>query len=363
MTVQLQTAPAAFDADRAERFAERMAQAMNDGALMIMVSIGHRTGLFDVMAKLPPATSDDIAKAADLIERYVREWLAAMVTGRVVEYDPANRTYRLPPEHAAWLTRAASPNNLAVTTQFVPFLGRAEDMILARFREGGGTSYEDYHRFHEVMAEDSGQTVVAALFDVILPLVPGLEKRLEAGIDVLDAGCGFGRALHSLAERFPRSRFVGYDLSAEAIERASAVAAAKNLGNLRFEARDLTGFNERAAYDLILTFDAVHDQKDPEGLLRGIAGALRSGGVYLMQDIAGSSRLENNLDHPFGTLLYTVSCMHCMPVSLGQGGAGLGAMWGEELAETMLREAGFRSIERRRLEHDPLNVYFIARVW
>jgi len=312
MTVQLQTAPAAFDADRAERFAERMAQAMNDGALMIMVSIGHRTGLFDVMAKLPPATSDDIAKAADLIERYVREWLAAMVTGRVVEYDPANR---------------------------------------------------NYHRFHEVMAEDSGQTVVAALFDVILPLVPGLEKRLEAGIDVLDAGCGFGRALHSLAERFPRSRFVGYDLSAEAIERASAVAAAKNLGNLRFEARDLTGFNERAAYDLILTFDAVHDQKDPEGLLRGIAGALRSGGVYLMQDIAGSSRLENNLDHPFGTLLYTVSCMHCMPVSLGQGGAGLGAMWGEELAETMLREAGFRSIERRRLEHDPLNVYFIARVW
>src|SRR3712207_5607726 len=181
-----------LDQAKAEAFAERMVGVLNEGAIALMTSIGHRTGLFDVMAGLPPSTSEQIAQAANLNERYVREWLAAMVVGRIAEHNPEDGTYYLPQEHAAFLTRAASPDNIAVTAQFIPLMGSVEDGIVESFRRGGGLPYSSFPHFHEVMAQDSGQTVVAALADHILPLVPGLTERLEEGIEVLDVGCGSG---------------------------------------------------------------------------------------------------------------------------------------------------------------------------
>ncbi len=349
-----------LDLDRAEAFAERMLGVLNDGALALMTSIGHRTGLFDTMAGLPPSNSAQIASMAGLNERYVREWLAAMVVGRIVEYDPEAQAYSFPAEHAAFLTRAASPDNIAVTAQFIPLMGAIEDLILERFKEGGGVPYSAFPRFHEVMAEDSGQTVVAALSDLILPLVPGLTKRLEVGIDVLDVGCGSGRALNLMARGFPNSRFTGHDISEEAIARASAEAREHNVTNARFEVRDVASLDDVERYDLITTFDAIHDQAKPAAVLKGIERALRPDGVYLMQDIAGSSHLHKNMEHPLGPFLYTVSTMHCMTVSLSQGGDGLGTMWGEEKAKEMLREAGFAKVEVNRLPHDIGNSYFIV---
>ena len=349
-----------LDQARSEAFAERMIGILNDAALALMTSIGHRTGLFDVMAGMPPSTSEQIAAAANLNERYVREWLGAMTVGRIVEDYPEDGTYYLPQEHAAWLTRAASPNNIAVTAQFIPVLGMVEDGIVESFRNGGGLPYSAFPRFHEVMAEDSGQTVVAALTDHILPLVPGLIERLEEGIDVLDVGCGSGRALNLLAHTFPNSSFVGYDFSEEAIARARAEAKEHATANVRFEAKDAASLDEKERYDLITTFDAVHDQADPAAVLRGIADVLREDGVYLMQDIAGSSHHHNNLDHPIVPLLYTVSTMHCMTVSLAQGGEGLGTMWGEEKAKEMLEEAGFKEVEIKQLPHDFMNSYYIV---
>ena len=123
----------------------------------------------------------------------------------------------------------------------------------------------------------------------------------------------------------------------------------------------MSGFDEHGRDDLITTFDAVHDQKDPQALIASLHAALRPGGLYLMQDIAGSARLENNLDFPMAAYLYAISCLHRMPVSLGQGGAGLGTMWGWETAEAMLKEAGFPVPERHILPHDPMNVWFISR--
>ncbi|MGF7161851.1 2-polyprenyl-3-methyl-5-hydroxy-6-metoxy-1,4-benzoquinol methylase [Rhodoligotrophos appendicifer] len=350
-----------FDTQKSEKFAERMLGVFNDAALTLMVSIGHRTGLFDIFAELEWVSSSRLASVAKLDERYVREWLGAMTTGGVVLHDPENGTYQLPKEHSAWLTRTASPNNLAVTAQWIPLLARAEDKIVERFEHGGGTQYHDYCGFHHVMAEESSQTAVAPLFDSILPLVPGLEMQLARGIDVLDAGCGSGRALQAMAQRFPQSRFTGYDLCADALDGALRESDRLGLKNIHFEQRDLTAYDEPGRFDFITTFDAVHDQKDPSGMLRGLARALKPGGVYLMQDIGGSSVLSRNVDHAMGTFLYTISCMHCMAVSLGQGGAGLGAMWGVELAEQMLGEAGFVKIEQHRLPHDPINVYFVSR--
>lgn len=348
-----------FDQARCDALAQTLIQRMNEIGLGLMTSIGHRTGLFDAMSGLPASTSQEIADAAGLQERYVREWLGAMVTGRLVDYDPSTRTYRLPAEHAALLTRAASPNNLAAMMQWTAVLASVEDQTVEKFRHGGGVCYEHFHRFHEVMAAESAQTVVAGLFDHILPLVPGITDRLRSGLRVMDVGCGSGLALITLAQAFPRSRFVGYDLSKEAIEAARRQARRRELTNIEFDTRDATELGHDADFDLVTAFDIVHDQKAPDAVLRQIRRALKPGGVFLMQDIRASSFLEKNLDHPLGSFLYTISTMHCMSVSLSQGGAGLGTVWGEELAVRMLDEAGFHDVRVHRLPHDIQNNWYV----
>jgi ubiquinone/menaquinone biosynthesis C-methylase UbiE len=350
-----------LDSKKSDAFAEKMIGVLNSGALALMTSIGHQTRIFDSLKGMPPATSKQIASEAGLNERYVREWLGAMVAGGIIECNPKGPLYSLPPEHAAWLTRDATPDNIAVFAQYIPLLGSVENRIVECFKEGGGVPYSAYKKFHRVMAEDSGQTVVAALIDHILPLVPGLVSALRNGINVLDVGCGCGRALNLMGKTFPRSQFTGYDFSEEAI--SAGVKEAKNfdLINVRFEEKDVTTLQEDSQYDLITAFDAIHDQVSPDSVLAGIARALKPDGTFLMQDIAASSHVFNNIDHPVGPLLYTISCMHCMTVSLSENGAGLGAMWGEEKAIEMLHEAGFTKIDVRKLQHDFQNSYYIVK--
>jgi 2-polyprenyl-3-methyl-5-hydroxy-6-metoxy-1,4-benzoquinol methylase len=353
-----------FDSQKAEAFSSRLLGALNSAGFCLMASIGHRTGLFDAMRDAPPMTSTDIADRAGLNERYVREWLGAMVTARVVDVDPSTLTFTLPPEHAAFLTRAAAADNIAVFSQYIALLGGVEDAIVDCFRTGGGVPYERFPRFHEVMAEDSGQSVLSALESHILPLVPGLADTLARGIRALDVGCGRGRILIRLAELFPNSRFVGMDLSEDAVREARVEASARGLRNIGFVPIDLSHFDTQAepeAFTFITTFDAVHDQARPLSVLRGIHRALRPDGVYLMQDIKGSSHAYKNVDHPIGTFLYAVSCMHCMTVSLAQGGEGLGAMWGEEKTREYLEHAGFRAVETHQLAHDIQNNWYVVR--
>lgn len=344
-----------------EAFAQKLIGILNGGGIAVMISVGHRTGLFDAMRGLGWATSEGVAHAAGLHERYVREWLGCMVTGGVVEFDDTLRRYRLPDEHAAHLTRAAAADNIAVLTQYIGVLANVEDRVIECFKRGGGVGYGCFHRFHEVMAEDSGQSALTSMESAILPLVPGLIERLERGIDVVDVGCGSGRILNWLAKRFPRSRFTGYDFCEGPIETARCEAAASGTRNVRFERGDAATIDDAAAYDLVLTFDAIHDQADPARVLANIRRMLRPGGVYLMQDIGLSSHVEKNVDHPVGPLIYAISCMHCMTVSLASGGAGLGAAWGVELAQRMLSDAGFTSVEVHRLPHDIQNAYFVVR--
>lgn len=348
-----------FNQAAAEAFGEQLAGILDHGALAVMISVGHRSGLLDALAA-GPATSAGLAARSGLAERYVREWLAALVTGGVVRWDPASAHYTLPAEHAVSLTRGGRLGNMAVYAQHVAMMGALEPLILQCFASGAGTRYEDYPRFHEVMAEDSAQTVVAQLFDHVLGIDEDLVPRLEAGIEVLDAGCGRGAALIELARRFPASRFTGYDLCRDAIGHAQRSTAAAGLENLRFAVRDLSHLDDAARFDLITTFDAVHDQKHPQRFLDALFAALRPGGRYVMQDIGGSARLENNLDFPMASFLYAISCFHCTPVSLGQDGEGLGTMWGWETAEAMLRSAGFAEVRRTVFAHDPMNVWFVA---
>lgn len=348
-----------YNQQKAEAFSDGLVDILNKSAIALALSIGDRVGLFKAMAKLPASTSKQIADAANLDERYVREWLGTMVTGRVVNYFPEMLTYQLPAEHAAFLTDEGE-YNFASSMQFFPILGNVEDKLVECFEKGGGVPYSAYPRFHEVMAAESAQTVVAALEPFILPLVPGLKEKLESGIDVLDVGCGSGRAMLKLAETYPNSRFAGYDFSEEGIARANNDAAKRGLTNIRFEVRDAAAIGETAAYDLITSFDSIHDQAKPAAMLASISQALRPDGTYLIQDIAGSSHLEKNLDHPVSPFLYTISLTHCMTVSLAYNGDGLGAMWGEEKAVEMLNAAGFTNVEVNHLEHDFMNTYYVA---
>ncbi|TVR46480.1 MAG: class I SAM-dependent methyltransferase [Puniceicoccaceae bacterium] len=352
------------DAADTNAFGDRYLEILNHGALALMLSIGYRTGLFDAMAGHPPSSSEAIATRAGLNERYVREWLGAMVAGGIVACDAGGAHFALPPAQAELLARSPSSAGFGHFTQYVSMMGEIENRIVTCFQQGGGIPYEAFPRFHEVMAADSRQTVVDALFDHLLPLVPDILPGLDSGIDVLDVGCGRGEALLALAKAYPKSRFTGYDLSVEAIDHATAVAAARGLHNARFQARDLTDFDQSApagAFDFVTAFDAIHDQARPDRVLAGIHRTLRPGGTFFMQDIGASSNMAENRDHPLGPLLYGLSCCHCMTVSLAQGGLGLGAMWGEQASRRFLAKAGFTWVERHTLEHDVMNYYYVMR--
>ncbi|HEV6953765.1 MAG TPA: class I SAM-dependent methyltransferase [Promicromonospora sp.] len=356
-THRVPTAPETDDAGA--RVLGRLLQVLDDGATAILTGIGHDTGLFDTLAGLPPATSSQVADAAGLDERYVREWLGGVVSAGFVAYDPAAGTYALRPDHAPFLS-GPGPDNLARMMRNIALMGRAAPAVTRAFRTGGGLRYADYPGFHALQADDTGPVQDALLIDVVLPLT-GEVDRLRSGIDVVDIGCGQGHAVNLMARAFPRSRFTGVDLEEEAITAARAEAESWALQNATFVIHDVADLTQRARYDLVTAFDSIHDQAAPARVLANVARSLRPGGTFLMADIAASSRLEQNVDLPYAAFLYGISTVHCLSVSLAQGGAGLGAAWGVELAEQMLGEAGFSSVTTHRLETNPFAVYFVAK--
>ena len=350
-----------LDLAKAEAFAGGVMGAMNSGFSTLMISVGQRTGLFDKMATLPPSTSEEIAKAAGLNERYVREWLGNMTVTRYVEHDAVKGTYFFPPEHAASLTRAAGPGNLAALSEFLAQMGKVEDDVVEAFRNGGGVPYAKFDKFQELMRQESAAIFDAALVGVTLPLVDGLIAKLESGIDVADVACGAGHAINVMARAFPKSRFTGYDFSEEGIAIGRSEAKQWGLSNAAFEMQDAAMLDAPSKYDLITVFDAIHDQAHPRKVLKNIAGTLKPGGILLCADIAGDSSHAGNMDHPMAPLMYAISTFHCMTVSLALGGEGLGAMWGKQKAHELFQEAGFTSVEERMVEGDFMNVYYLCR--
>lgn len=357
-----ETAPADLDLARVEEFAGKVLQIIADASTALTLSIGHRAGLFDAMAALPPSTSQGVATAAGLQERYVREWLAAMLVGGIVEYDPTAETWHLPPEHGAVLTRLPGKDNLAKLAQLIGLMASVEQRVVTCFREGGGVPYSAYTEFHALMAEDSKDVAEALLVSDVVPLVEGLPGRLERGISVADVGCGSGDHLNVLAATYPASSFVGYDFSEEAVASARSTAESRGLTNVRFEVRDVADLSATGPFDLVTAFDAIHDQAHPAAVLAGIAASLAPDGVFVMCDIRASSHPYENVGVPGAAFLYGISLMHCMTVSLSQeGGVGLGTAWGEQTAIRMLHEAGLTQVEVKSLEGDFINSYYVAR--
>ena len=310
------------------------------------------------MAQMGAVTSAAIADKTGLSERYIREWLAAMVCGGVVEYAAAEHTYRLPREHATALT-GSSTRNLTSMVEMFPLLNRVIPDVAEAFRTGGGVPYTAFQPdFTGLMDRRSRPRYDELLFSAYLGKPEGLTARLESGVRVADVGCGTGHCITLMARRFPKSTFVGYDISESAI--ASAHAAAAGLDNATFVVQDLARLESATPFDLITAFDAIHDQADPAGVLRRIRAALHPDGLFLMLDVWASSELAGNVGTPMAPYLYTMSTMHCMSVSLAAGGPGLGTAWGHQTATRMLREAGFTDVQLFE-RVDPANSLYVAR--
>ena len=260
-----------------------LVNVLNSGMLALMISVGDRTGLFGTMQSMTASTSAQIAAAAGFNERYVREWLAAMTAGGIVAHDPVMKTFELPSSYAEALSRGlGGASSVAGMCRNVAMLGKVEDRIVDHFRRGGGVPYETYE---ELWAGDESYDLDAVdpmAVDHVLSLLPGITERLSEGIDVADVGCGWGAQLNLLARRFPDSRFVGFELyEASALRTARLVADHHGLTNVRFQPKDATTLEGAEKFDLVLTFDAIHDQVRPDLALRGIARSLKPGGVYV----------------------------------------------------------------------------------
>ncbi|GAB7022314.1 class I SAM-dependent methyltransferase [Salidesulfovibrio brasiliensis] len=357
--------------DRRAAFAERMVDILNASSLNLALALGYRTRLFEAMDGVDePQSASELANAAGMSERYVREWLGVMVAGRVIELhnEDDEERFLLPPEHADILTRRAGSSNLGVYTQEIPLLTQcAMDGVLKGFVTGEGLSYDTYPRFQQFMGELADAKHMKTLVEDFLPSVDGgrMVERLRSGIRVLDMGCAEGLALRLMAAAFPESEFVGLDCSEEAIHTARLEAGIEGLDNTSFELRDVadpvTAADYEGAFDYVTAFDAVHDQRHPAKALDAVHRMLAPGGAFSMVDIAAESDIGGNAGHPMGPFLYTVSLMHCMPVGLHDGGAGLGMMWGRQRAERMLAEAGFSDVNVTEIPNDPFNLHFFCR--
>ena len=352
-------------------FAEKLTDILNYSALNLAMAVGYQTGLFDVMDTFDtPQPQRAIADKTGLNPRYIKEWLSVMVTGQIVEIsmgeDGKNR-YFLPKQHGDLVTRRAGNSNLGVYTQEIPLLTAcAMEAVVEGFTTGDGVSYDRYPKFQTFMSQLADARHREVLIDRFLPSVGDgrIIEGLKSGIRVCDLGCAQGVALMLMAEAFPQSRFTGIDISREAIETARSEASRQKLDNLEFVIQDAAILKDapkfKEAFDYVTAFDAVHDQTRPLEVLQGIRHILTPGGMFSMVDIAARSNLADNLDHPMGPFLYTVSLMHCMPVGLVDGGRGLGMMWGREKAVEMLKEAGFANVQVLEIPEDPFNLHFFC---
>lgn len=360
MTTKMDLSVPQLDEEEVGAFTGRLFDYFTGGMLTYLIDIGTRTGLLEEVAA-GPGTSPQIAARAGLEERYVREWLGAMVTSEIVMYDPVTATYSLPAEHAVCLT-GETGGNVAPFARLNTHLARHVDAIATAFREGGGVPYERFRpEFTSVMDGLGRYAFDEHLIQTWLPLVPGVLDRVRGGARVVDVGCGTGHALNVLARAFPGSQFVGYDLADDAVAAARSEATAMGLTNVRFEVRDVTHLDPAEKFDVALVFDVIHDLVAPADVLRGIRRLVGVEGVFLMFEPRASSHLEENIGHPLAPFLYAISTLHCLTISLAHGGTGLGTAWGEQVATRMLGEAGFGQIDVLDLPDEPINALFVAR--
>lgn len=339
-----------LDWDKARKFLFQVNGDIGAAMLGAMNYIGDKLGIFKALADAGWVTTQELADRAGLNERYIREWLGAVTSAGYVTYDPATKKFMLPPEHAMVLAREESPFFMGGFIEMVIPNVTMAPKIAESFRNGGGVSQSEYPaETWEAMERASAGMYRNQLIKKWLPTMPQVIETLSAGGSAADIGCGSGRAAIALATAFPKAKIFGFDVHPASIERARGNAKAAGVDDrITFEARDATKLPENQ-FDFISTFDVVHDSVDPVALLKSIRRAMKSDGTYLMLEVNVSPNLEENIG-PTGKMMYSVSTLYCMTVSLAHGGAGIGACMGEPKARELVAEAGFSKFRRLPIE-------------
>jgi SAM-dependent methyltransferase len=323
------------------------------------VVVGHRLGLYEALAAAP-ATADDLARRTQCDPRYVAEWLRGQAAGGYVTYDPQGEVFSLTEEQAFVL---ANPDGAVYAPgAFVLALGslQAVDRITESFRTGAGVGWHEHDDEVFVGCEQFFRPgYLANLVPAWLPALDGVEAKLRAGAKVADVGCGLGASTILLAEEYPQSRLIGVDYHAESIELAQKRAADAGVSErIDFEIATAQNF-PGTGYDLVATFDCLHDMGDPVGAARHIRQSLAEDGTWLIVEPFAGDTVADNLN-PVGRSYYGFSTFLCVPNALSQaGGYSLGAQAGEAAIGKVVAEAGFTRF--RRAAETPFNLVYEAR--
>ncbi|MBI4218822.1 MAG: methyltransferase domain-containing protein [Chloroflexi bacterium] len=347
--------------EKRDLFAQRVVNDISATAVTTMSIIGDRLGLFKDLASHGPATSEELADRTGIKERYAREWLGSLACAGYLEYDPVTQRFTLPPEHAPCLAEERGPFFVGGFVEVFPSWWEHLDALVHAFKNGGGIPQRAYNdHMWSGLERFTASWFENLLVQVWIPAVPEVQTRLQKGAVMADVGCGNGRALIKLAQTFPESRFVGYDIFGPAIENARANATLAGVAErIRFEQLDVSrGMPEK--FDVIATWDVVHDMANPRGALKAIRQALKRDGIYLLLDINCSDKLQENIG-PLGAMFYGVSVLYCLTTAMADGGEGLGTVG---LPPARVRElsaqAGFSKVNQLPLEN-PFNILYEIR--
>ena len=366
----------------ATAFDQRMSTLLCQGAVHTAIGFASRVGLLEHVSPTPTSLRD-LAQVSGVHWRYVREVCGALVCGDILLAE--KRSSHSAPEASAAADldtvyvslpshRRATLLGMGKYCEELPLLSACAFLSLtdSGARLGTGLGYDSYTPFTAYMGALARNQHKERLVQAFIPSVDGgrMHKRMkEVGVRVADAGCGEGVALVLMAKAYPRSKFVGYDICQEALETARLAASEEGLDNIEFRWVDFGVSEEKEGsevgdrYDWITAFDSIHDQTHPEKALEWARKRLCSDGCFSLVDIKASSDMLQNKDNSFSPFLYTVSLMHCMPVGMGKDGegAGLGMVWGEELAMEMLQKAGFGKVVQEDIPGDSFNVHYLCR--
>jgi SAM-dependent methyltransferase len=339
---------------------DRFMGLVTGAATLGVVGVADRVGLFAKLAGQGPLTLEEVVERTRLERRYLEEILSALAAGGILTYDPDGRTFELPEAHAACLADEGSPYLLAGWSQIVPALLHAIPGVATATREGGGVPFAEFGPdMVQGIARSNAPGTRVLLVRKWLRALPEVVARLEAGIRVADVGCGVGAAATTLARAFPGSTVVGFDVDLRSIEHARKMAREEGVTNVTFERIAAESIPTHEPFDFVMSFDTIHDMVDPRAALRRIREAIHPEGTYLMVEPSAGDTLEENLG-PGGALMYAMSTLHCMTVSLAHGGEGLGAAWGARRAEELCREAGFSRFDRLDVQN-PFNAFYAVR--
>ncbi len=356
----------ALDEDRVSELAVEVFKHLNGTMITAMTVIGDELGLYRALASSGVVTSEILASELSMSERWVREWLHGQAAVGYVDHLGDGR-FEMSAEAAAVLADDSHPRfSAGGAGMIVPLLSRSVPAMKRVFESGRGLTYDEFGgaQFAEAQERMWAPWFQHQLVDTVLPALDGVVDKLKHGGRLADTGCGAGVAVMEMARAYPDAEFVGYDNSEHALERANRSKRQTNLENVHFLNPDVDPLPSEPTYDVITTFDCIHDMAHPTPAIRAIRSALKGDGTWFVADVHAGDSLDENLEeaNPLLPMLYGFSVLCCLSSSMSSPDAeGFGTLgFGEAKARRMAAEAEFSRFRRHDFAN-PLNAYYEIR--